>query len=337
MRYINIITIITSLLLITSCFKEDEMITPHVPGNVKTQVIPLTYYYTNQVYFDFETSTIVSTNTKSSHDLNFSSSDTSLIIRLNTANFAFAAETDYENLSQKIDTTGLIWKFDPSSGNTDSTALSEWISFTDIDTTYSNKVWLINRGIDALGLPLGIIKIKFEKYLNNSFYFSWANLNDENIISTIVTTKNDYNYTQFSFDNNAITQSEPQSNTWDLVFSQYTTLLFTDENTPYPYLVTGVLLNSNAIAAIDTALTFDDIVLSDTIFMDFSAKADKIGYQWKKVVGDVSSGSVTYDIRYNYNYIISTSSGYFYKMRFIDFYDPETGDKGYPTFEYQQL
>lgn len=337
MRFINIITIIIITLLITSCFKEDEMITPHVPGDVKTQIIPLTYYYTNQVYFDFETDTIVSTNKKSSHDLNFSSIDTSLIIRLNTANFAFAAETEYENLSQEIDTCGLIWKFDTSSGNTDSTALDGWISITNIDTNYSNKVWLINRGIDPLGLPLGIIKIKFEKYLNNSFYFSWADINSESYNSTILTTNDDYNYTQFSFDNNEITQTEPKSNAWDLNFSQYTTLLFTDENTPYPYLVTGILLNNNTTAAFDSTLTFDNIVLSDTIFMDFSAKADKIGYQWKKVVGDVSSGSVTYEIKYNYNYIIKTPSGFFYKMRFIDFYDPDTGDKGYPTFEYQQL
>ena len=35
-------------------------------------------------------------------------------------------------------------------------------------------------------------------------------------------------------------------------------------------------------------------------------------------------------------YVLKTSIGYYYKLRFIDFYN-STGEKGYPTFEFLRL
>jgi hypothetical protein len=89
--------------------------------------------------------------------------------------------------------------------------------------------------------------------------------------------------------------------------------------------------------ALDTTLAFSDINLSDTLLMDFSLNFDKIGYDWKELIGDVNTGNISYETKLNYNYIIRDEQLAYYKLRFISFYNPETGEKGYPTFEYQRL
>jgi len=42
-------------LMFTSCFKEDEKVTPHDPGDVETVVIEMTGNYRYQVYYDLST------------------------------------------------------------------------------------------------------------------------------------------------------------------------------------------------------------------------------------------------------------------------------------------
>jgi len=76
----------------------------------------------------------------------------------------------FENLEDVTDTVGLVWKFDKSDGNPDSTVFGNWISIAGDDTTYRNKVWVINRGIDALGNVLGLKKIKFNRLIGGKYF-----------------------------------------------------------------------------------------------------------------------------------------------------------------------
>lgn len=333
---ITIIAILT--LVLTSCFKKDEMIPAHEPGEVTTVVIPMTRYYTYQVYFDLESSEIVSSNDRSIFDLNFDSNDTSTIIKLNTANFAMVAETEFEKLEDVTDTIGLTWKFDKSDGNPDSIAIQNWINIENNDTTYSNKIWIINRGVSSLGINLGLKKIQFVDLVEGKYYFTYSNMDNSGKVTASVAKDNLYSYVQFSFTQEEVVQTEPEVSDWNLLFTQYTTLLYTNEGLPYPYLVTGVL-NSfvNTNIALDTTLNFEDIFLSDTSKFEFSTVLDKIGYDWKELVGDVNTGDIYYEIKLNYNYILRVNNLYYYKLRFTNFYDPESGEKGFPTFEYQKL
>lgn len=336
--YKKIFTIVFISLLFTSCFKEDVLIPGHEPGEVSTMIIPMTMYYTNQVYFNLENGEIVSSNNRSIFDLNFSCNDTSTIIRLNSANFAKASETMYDKLEDVTDTTGLNWKFDSSDGNSNSIAILNWININNNDTAYSNKVWVINRGIDALGIKLGLKKIQFNRLVEGKYYFTFSNMDNSGHVEDFVTKDDSYSYLQYSFVKEGLEQTQPEHSDWDLLFTQYTTLLFTDEGLPYPYLVTGVLQSfNNTNVSLDTNHIFNNITISDTSNFDFSNRLDKIGYEWKELIGDVNSGDIYYEIKINNNYIIKDNSSYYYKLRFINFYDPVTGEKGYPTFEYQQL
>jgi hypothetical protein len=325
--------------LFTSCFKKDKMVPAHDQGDVTTVVIPMTQYYNNQHYFNLNENEIVSSNDRSAFDINFSCIDTLTEIRLNTANFAMAAETVFNKIEDVTDTIGLNWKYDKSDGNSDSLAFKNWIVINEDDTTFNNNVFVINRGISSAGVYLGLKKIKFTGYRNNKYFFKFSNMDNSEMHETFVEKVDGYSYVQFFLDGVGETiQTEPETNNWDLNFTQYTTLLFTDDGCSYPYLVTGVLQNSNTnIIALDTTLIFSEISISDTSLFTYSKDYDKIGYNWKEIIGDVQSGDFYYQTNIHYNYIIKDAKSYFYKLRFINFYNPDTGEKGYPTFEYQRL
>jgi len=57
-----------------------------------------------------------------------------------------------------------------------------------------------------------------------------------------------------------------------------------------------------------------------------------IGYEWKYYNFDAA----LYTIEPGLAYVIRDRDGFYYKLRFIDFYS-EGGEKGYPKFEYVRL
>jgi hypothetical protein len=340
MKAVNTIAFFILIFLLTSCFKEDEKIIPHDPGDVKTQTIDLTKDYRYQVYFDLRTEQVVSTNLKTEWDLGFECSIKGWHIILNTSNFMLAAKSGQTDFSLPIDTVGYKWNFDVSNGNLDSTAIGNWVDFSSPDSvkSYSNEVYVINRGYDEAGNLRGFRKIVFEEVGESTYRIRLAKLDGTGDSTYILTKDPAYNYVYFSFDGGGKQLTlEPPKYEWDLCFTQYTTLLFTDAGEPYPYLVTGVLSNPSTIeVAQDTLYDFSSISLDMADKLIYSQTLDEIGYDWKDIVGDVNTGNVTYVIVEGRNYVIRDMQGYYYKMRFISFYN-NTGDKGYPTFEFQRL
>lgn len=334
----NTIIILSIILMTTGCFKKDEMLPAPEPGDLASATIPMKNFYSNQVYFNLNDGLISDSVYRSSFDLMFECIDTSTMIRLNTADFAMAAVTPYSDFKSVTDTSGLNWMFDGSTGSLDSIALSNWITIEDDDTSYLDKVYVINRGIDDMGVFLGLKKIKFDSIIGDVFYFTYCNFDNTEIINAQVVKSVNALFTQYSFEQQAQIQTEPVVDEWDLLFTNYTTMLYTNEGIPYPYLVTGVLQKYGlGSVAVDSTLVFEDIVKSDTILFDFSTNFDAIGYDWKYLTGDVGTGDIRYEIEPNRNYIVKTADSYFFKLRFVNFYNPKTGEKGYPTFQYQRL
>jgi len=340
MKIFNLITILISFILLTGCFKEDEKIAPHDPGDVKTQTIELTKDYRYQVYFDLRSEKIISTNLKTEWDLGFECSEKGWHIILNTSNFMVAAKSGLTDFDLPIDTVGYKWNFDVSSGNVDSTAIGNWVTFNapDSSKSYPNEVYVINRGYDEAGNIRGFRKITFLGLENDTYSFRYANLDGTGENTFSIAKDPAINYIYFSFDGGGKQLVlEPPKYDWDLVFTQYTTLLFTDAGEPYPYLVTGVLSNPSTIeVAMDSLYDFSSISLDIVDNLIYSRNLDKIGYDWKDIIGDVNTGNVSYVNIEGRNYIIRDNAGFYYKLRFVSFYN-NNGDKGYPTFEYQRL
>ena len=316
---------------------------PHDPGDVETKAIGLTgdYNYEKQVYFDLGSGQEIASNLKSDWDLGFECGALGNHIILNTSTFMLIGNSGLTDFDVNIDTTGMDWRFDKSDGNLDSTAIQEWVQFSGSDSilVYSNHVHVINRGYDEAGKLLGLKKIVFQKLSENSYTFRYSNMDgsDDNIFT--IQKDNEVSFVYFSFEEGGMQLTlEPRKNDWDLLFTQYTTMLTTDEGELYPYLLTGVLSNRNGILVHeDSLLGFPDISINDALSKDYSDAMDEIGYDWKDLIGDVTGGgNLTYVIIEGRNYLIQDTDGFYYKLRFINFYNDD-GVKGYPTFEYQRL
>ncbi len=55
-------------------------------------------------------------------------------------------------------------------------ALKAWITIDVTDTIYSNKVFVINRGINAAGFSLGLRKAIFTELNAGHYHFTWSNM-----------------------------------------------------------------------------------------------------------------------------------------------------------------
>jgi hypothetical protein len=98
-------------------------------------------------------------------------------------------------------------------------------------------------------------------------------------------------------------------------------------------LVAGALLNPYKTKANRMPNTkFITTVLADTLKYPLSGAYDVIGYNWKGFSLSENAYTIVPDI----NFIIQDQNDFFYKLRFVDFYN-EKGIKGTPKFEFGKI
>lgn len=324
------------MLLLTACFKDDEKVEPHPRGDVTEATIGMTQSYQFQVYYDLSAALETGKVVKTTHDLLFDNKPEGWRVWLNSSLFMRLAHTSTADFASVTDTTGADWTFDKSDGHPDSNAVGVWL---DTLTRQSyREVLLLDRGLDLAGRQRGIYKLVIDSVNDDSFIVKFGKLTDTNPKTINISKTSLVRVTALLLDaDGSVLLPEPPADEWDLVFTQYTTLLFTDLGEAYPYLVTGVLLNPERITiATDTTTAFAAIDRSFASVQAYTATLDAIGYDWKEVQGDVTTGNVTYTVRPGITYLIREREGYFYKLRFTGFYSNE-GEKGFPRFEFQRL
>jgi len=328
-----LLLLIVLIWMLVSCFPEDDMITKHKAGNVNEFQAALTETYKNQIYFDLGDNKIAAQNDKTEWDIAFESSATGFHVILNSARFMKAINTHLTDFNEEYDTTGAKWLFDVSHGDLDSTAIGTWLD-TNISLLPSfNELYYIDLGQDDNGNHLGFKKIIFLSVDSATYSFKYANLDGTNEKNATIFKNNKTTFTYFSFSSNTVVNIEPDKNSWDLLFSMYTTTLYDDNNVPTPYLVLGLLLNRNSVeAAFTDSINFDSLTYDYAKNLTFSSKIDYIGYEWKKY--DFKAG--IYTVLSTRTYVVKDTEGFLYKLRFTKFYN-SLGEKGYPTVETQKL
>lgn len=317
----------------TSCFKEDEKINIPKPSGTETDTIILGNTYNRQIWIDLNNLQEKANKEIDSWDLAFSCEDGNFDIRLNSAKMMYAGTNGEKIFENVVSEEGMNMRFDASSGNPDSLAFGGWYEPLTgaIGDGISNEfVYVVNRGIDGDLNELGYKKILMT-IADGAYMIRYANLDGSEENSLTITKDNSFNYIHFSFENQII-QIEPPQNEWSLKFSRYSTILFTNEGDPYDYNVVGVLLNPYKLKAVETNLIYDDIVLADTSRFEFTNRADVIGYEWKFYDFDNDS----YTIEPDKSYLIKDKDGFFYKLRFLSFYD-QFGNKGSVVYQVVRL
>ena len=331
--FVRLTGMILLTLLVQSCFKEDEMVTPHPRGQMKSDTIAMTENYLNQVYYSFDSARAVRSVVKTTYDLGFECSNSGWHIILNTSDFMKVVDLGTVEFGQTYDTTGMKKVFDKSDGNPDSTAIGEWYSVNGQDTVSKNHIYAVSRGMDELGNKLGLFQLIIDSLKHGTYYFRYAPLAGGPGTAGAVSKQYGINYRYFSLKSGVVVNVEPPRDTWDVVFTQYTTLLYTDKGEPYPYLVTGVLLNRNSVEATSNSqVDFFSITKEKALAMQLSTALDAIGYDWKSY----SFTTGVYTVQPGVTYVVRTVFGQYFKLRFAGFYNSD-GLKGYPIIEFQVL
>jgi len=331
----KIIFFFLTVILFTSCLKfaEDDEIIPQEPFSDETKIdmVALTETYQYQIFYSIKNKDEVAKNLKSDWDLGFESSAQGWHIILNTSKYMHAGKSDAHSLNDVINSSQIQMRFDAATGNLDSTAIGDWRS-------NSPNVYIIDRGVDENGVITDFKKIIFENLEDNKYSFSYCDMDGANMQYYEIVKNPKKNFVAFSFDNDGEERNiEPNTNDWDMLFTQYSKLLF-DGDEPFPMNVTGVLVNRNTFetAEIDN-IAFEDIDAGSISEFHFFSYADVIGYDWKDLSGDVTSGNFTYVMRENLSYVLhNIVDDKYYKLRFKGFYN-DSGEKGYPSFEYKQI
>ena len=326
----SFLALLSMLVFLSSCFKEDEKVPAPQPSDLETMVTDVGETYSYQAFIDLGTFEERDRNNIDEWDLAFECRSDSMHVLLNSSLMMLAGNTYDTNFAAIASAEGLEMNYDVSSGNLDSTAIGFWYK-KDGDSIVSKKqVYVIDRGVDGDFNALGFKKFSLD--LEESHYIiRYANLDGTDEITEVIEKNENLNYVHLSFENGMLPIEPPKAD-WTLKFSRYSTLLFTDEGDPYPYNVLGVLSNPNGVQTCMTSDDFFNITLSDTAKYEFRSKADIIGYSWKYYNFDDG----LYTIVPDKNYIIKDQDGFYYKLRFISFYD-NLGNKGAMTYEVKRL
>ncbi len=339
-NYVSIAIILTVTLLLSSCFKKDKPVTLPPRGESQMAQIPLGSSYTNQVYFQFKTGNTFTSEYRK-WDLAFESSENGYHIWLNGGNMELAAFLSSSIVIEDITSvTGATWKWDAPSWNQDSTAIGKWIDFRTVSDSASG-IYAIDRGRTDISSADKIWKIQFISVDEHSYTFRYGRIGKGAQLYTKRIAKDPTrNYVLFSFDDEGkVVEQSPEKSDWDMLFTRYRYIFYDNLPPgyfpPFLYPVEGVLINpENTAVARDSAKSFTEIDYAYAKGLNYKTSRDMIGFEWKSI--NLSAPLLHYNVKSYLTYILRDQRGYYWKLRFLDFYN-EQGEKGYPKFEYQQL
>lgn len=340
-KYVSLAAAMFAAVLFSSCLPEDVVmeLPEYRPGETKVNHMDESIY-THVAYFDLSTDTFVRMESKMLWDLAFENGADAWHITLNSAKRMYIANTGKTRFDAYTEQTGSeVWRWDNSNGNLDSTALVNWAYFSNGDTLAHDSVFVVNLGVDEKGVQQGFKKIQFLGIENGVYSFRFGDLADtEGTLFRIPKTGNE-SFIMFSMaGSGTIRRIEPEARGWDLLFAQYTTILYTNDGTPVPYFVQGVSINQlNGVkVAPYTEKDFAEIKIEDVPALPFTDKKDIIGHEWKTVKVNMETLEAVYTVDTTQVFIIHDTEGYYYKFRFLSYVNA-LNEKGYTTFEYQRL
>jgi hypothetical protein len=312
-------------LMFLSCRKEDQPFNETQVGTVnsnalygiKTGNVSIGENYEYQAYFRFEENQNVGENLKFNWELGLSCSD-GYVKMNNSISSLRIAKTELE-WSASVEPDDLNFGWDMPSGQQEDLFVSD-------DFAY---VFIMDRGVDAAGNSRGYKKFQVD-FDGVIYLVRTAEINGSNEQIFEVEQNSTHSFRFLHLDNGIVDIAPPKTD-WDLQFTHYLHI-YDPETEPFPYQVTGCLLNPfNTRATEVTETQFDEIDWDVIQSLEYQSHLDVIGFDWKFY--DFDLGFVVDDSR---TFVVETSVGQFYKIKFTSFYNEE-GEKGNPQFLMQRV
>lgn len=198
---------------------------------------------------------------------------------------------------------------------------AEQVDFSDLGWGTYNTITHIVTGdrIFVMLLADGTYRKLIIESLNGSVYsFKYANIDGSDEVSATI-AKTDYpadNFGYYSIQNNEAVDREPDTNTWDLLFTKYVT----DLGDETYYGVSGVFSNVNVKVAQTNGVA--DVNSEPYIGQDFSFNIGTIGYDWKSF----NNTTFSYDVTEDLVYFVQTENFDVYRVIFTGFGGGANGD-----------
>lgn len=315
-------------LLLISCFEKDERVDPY-PGDVAVIENSVNIYTS---YFDLETGRVVSSHIADTWQLGFESSKEGWHIIVNSGSGWFLMNTHQHDIDRQDIAEG-EWRYDIQGSYPDSTAAGNWTTLEDGVRSYSGEVFILGKIVSGVYSKQKKLQFLYVDSMKYQFFYA----DEENDVSDTITIMkiDSVNFVYFDFETPDQYNPEPEKHSYDLIFTSYYNLA-TQFGITIPYLVRGVLINMEGVtAAINSLNPYATIGYDNLKDYPLSHRRDAIGYRWKDVAVNPEEARAEYTIRRNYNYLIKTIEGNYYKMRFLSF--NLNGVSGHPVFEYGKL
>lgn len=328
MSIFRVLSILSFALFLASCEKKEDPYQLPVAGPSKVITVGMTENYGRQVFLSLASGDTTGSLTYG-WDLAFECGDSARILT-NSGKDVMVYNTGVTDFNAIISTAGAKWDWDRSNGADDSLVIGKhWhnhhisfkqvylIDLSSLVNTGSRYKKMIVESVDAAGYHLRV-----------------ANVNGTEEKQITVPVEPDVNYVYLDLVSGTPVPTEPHKALWHVWFTRYKTWV-SALGTVIPYNVTGVYLNPNQVTCTKVVdVPFEQIDHHFAQQQILHTRRDVVGYEWKGFDFDFTSAN--YRIYSNWTYILKDAHGFYYKMRFLDFYDANR-KKGYPKIEYQQL
>lgn len=311
-------------IVVAACRPDPELLEPELIDVIdlgdlygtRTGAAVLGEDYRDQVYYSLENNEVVATVNKFTWDFGMTPDS---VLRLNSAVLNLRIAEAPGPWDAPVDAAELTWLYDGPTG--DSATLA-------VGANWADRVWVVDRGLDSEGTPRGLFKCQIHS-TPDSLFLHVAQLDGSEAQVFGGTLDAHLHLTAWSLEAGQV-DAAPPADSWDLLFTSYL-YVFDPETEPFPYAVTGALLNPTGHkAALLTDQPFADVEASDAVGL--TDDEDAVGYDWK--VYDLDLGLFT--VRDNWTYIIQPDPEILYALAFTGFNDA-LGRRGTPQFSFRRL
>ncbi|MBK8847476.1 MAG: hypothetical protein IPO27_13385 [Bacteroidetes bacterium] len=277
----NIMVLLLVVQLCSSCLKEENAVQLPQPGNGTIAQVEQGELYEQQVYFNLSNKDTFNSRF-AAWDLAFDAQDNNFFSYMNGGKLMHIAKVNSNIFSAVTDTTGLVFLWDAPSWNKDSLAIGNW-------NNNKNQIFVVDRGYLYSNFAERFWKIRIVDCNNNSFRFEYASIASTQSANIVIERDNNFSYQYFTFDNAGnVLSLEPQYNQWHIQFTRYR-VIFSQNSLPFPYLVTGVLINPNMLqATVDSSYSYEKVDYEFAKNKILTKARDAIGFEWKYF--DINAG-----------------------------------------------
>ncbi|MFC2106767.1 T9SS type A sorting domain-containing protein [Bacteroidota bacterium] len=299
-----------------------------------TDAVSMGASYANEIYYSFENGEVKS-EARNNWDIAFYTTIWSAGIMVNDGNNVVLYNYPNSDTSgwMTMDTTG-ISGWEPMYNSEE---LWEDGGFNKYQKGHPDYGWGAYNPVthDVEGDSLYFLKLASGEYkkiwiqkkesINNTYYFKYADLDNSNEITEVLDI-NPYtakNFAYYSLASESALNREPDTNTWDIVFTKYQAI----HPTGGYVSVTGVC-NNLGVYSNKFEHVGPDFV--DWGSMPFDSTKAAIGWNWKEF--DLST--FTYQVVDSTAYFVKTKKGDIYKLVFVDFAGSSSGNI---IFTYQKI